>query len=414
MFNYMKMYAGCIFISCAAAHCMELKSTNPIAVPDTVLQKFVEHANKTSVCIITALKKHAEQNGVDTTSATLRSLLHLNQSEVDQLFIKTVDDDQMRPFLWEMKPDINTKTEDERNCLFYTKRPAVLKELLGWGADVHCVDKHKNTPLYYHCYYNFTENGQRNKTAQALLEGGAHVTKPKGCRDSLSQQAIKQRDGNFLTLLCDYGADVNEKNCIDSPILMDAIESDLVDLVTPLLKGGARTDVANNQGRYPLHIAMPDKGSLSHSHGTVITEIVLLLLQQGENLNRPYPYTNNRKRPIHRAVELGILPIIKALLDHKAFTNCCDEKGRTPLALAQDLRRSPEIIYLLSTAAPVLGPQDETLLPDAHKNPPLQHIFTKDCGSDEEASDKEDLVEEYLSINNYSKKNNWFCHCCLQ
>ncbi len=407
MFDHIKMYVSCMLIACATASCMELELKKDPAPSDIVLQKLIQQSNSCSLCMVKIFKEHVEQHGKTITSANMGSLLDLDKSAINQLFLENIDDEEMRRFLWSMGPDI-----EKENYLFYTKNPAALKDLIEWRGYANGVNEKDETPLYFHCAERH-KDVSRNEIAHVLLEAGAYLHTPIDKktgkkRDSLLRLAIFHKDEEFTNLLCEHKADVNEVDYLGTSLLEHAIYSDLVGLVAPLLTHGASADSPNHCHEYPIHKAIRNDTYLG-SYGQPkqpVLEIVLLLLESGANPNRPYPETDGKKMPLHRAVALGAVSVVKALLDYKASPDCYDKNGCTPLALAKKLALGcpfdcfRQIIALLIPVTSLeFQEQEKVVVQKSTKNQTAQQ------SSDDEGSESQS--DQYKWIDNMSSKDKY-------
>jgi ankyrin repeat protein len=94
-----------------------------------------------------------------------------------------------------------------------------------------------------------------------------------------------------------------------------------------LVKAGATLDLANFDGRTPLHLAV----ALYESVPEHSSHILNFLLHHGAN---PNVADLSGSTPLHLASELGIVPIIELLLEEGANVNTVDEEGESALFYA--------------------------------------------------------------------------------
>ena len=98
---------------------------------------------------------------------------------------------------------------------------------------------------------------------------------------------------------------------------------------------GAQVDVADSQGRTPLHIACRTEN----------TSVVRTLLRKGADVS--VVTLGELQSPLHYAARHDAAEVIDVLVEHGAQVNPTDFKGRTPLLLAAELDRSVAALKLL-------------------------------------------------------------------
>jgi uncharacterized protein len=123
------------------------------------------------------------------------------------------------------------------------------------------------------------------------------------------------------------GADVVGAH--DGQVLHRAVYGENPDVVSLLLRRGAKVSIADRTGDTPLVNAISGFG-LSDPHRVAIAEI---LIANGASVRRP---NKDGWTPIHWAASYGQPDIIKLLLAKGADINALDAEGKTPLDVVAD------------------------------------------------------------------------------
>ncbi len=252
-------------------HCMEIEDVQKTqnTVDDASLQQLIKVVNNSSLSMVNFIKKVAEHNNIPLTPEKIKPLLRLDQEQVDYMFLAHVDNDALRPMLLSMGANIRARDARGKNCLFFTERPIVLKELIDSGAETNVIDTEKRSPLLnVLCFAQ-----KKYQAAQVLLEGGADPDIGDPCFGSLLYRLVNCGDVEGVKLLCAYGADTNVPIISNRTALMRAIELRAIEMVTVLLQHKANPNSRNDYGRYPLHMAMPED-----SIASIIPRIAISLL----------------------------------------------------------------------------------------------------------------------------------------
>ena len=156
--------------------------------------------------------------------------------------------------------------------------------------------------------------------------------------------------------------------------LMLAINEANYERVKSLLDQGASTKIENHCGDYPIHLAMEwDTEHRLYPQRKILPDIIKLLLQYKANPNTRYRFKN--ATPLHAAVFHNSFDIVSELLKCGADKNVRDDRGYTPLTLAQ-LYQFKDIIFLLSS--------DMHIIPTQQNAPPTEHILTSSQSTFEE------------------------------
>jgi len=246
----------------------------------------------------------------------------------------------------------------------------LFESLINNGIDVNQADNEGITPLWDAMLYNneplidlLKKNGatidksNKNKTRSlidAVKDGNEYYAKellkenPVAVNQSNDQgntpliEALRSLDTNkkskaFVKLFLNYGADVNQANNRDTTPLMIAAWQGDHEIVELLLTRGARVTQVNTYGETAL-INATIKGN---------KKIVDLLISKGANVNH---YATNmfaeESTPLLSAVYHRNKEIVELLLNHGADINQANNRGKTPLQLAQE-KGLAEIVELL-------------------------------------------------------------------
>ena len=191
----------------------------------------------------------------------------------------------------------------------------VVELLLGAGAEVDKADGNGESPLLAASVRG------RKDLVKLLLEAGAEVDKMRD-RDGSTPLVAASSDGDkdVVQLLLDGGAEVDKADNAGRTPLFYAGSWDHTEVVELLLDAGAEVDKADNAGQTPLfHAGL-------HDH----QEVVQLLLDSGADLDRAVSLHPGATR-LHWASRVGLLGMVRSLLEAGADVNIQDDKGETPL-----------------------------------------------------------------------------------
>ncbi|KAK4878428.1 hypothetical protein RN001_010934 [Aquatica leii] len=176
--------------------------------------------------------------------------------------------------------DVNAKTVTGDTALHLAlsnNKISNALELLHKGADVNIVNSVGNSPLHIAAFLGDTQ------IVALILEKCVNCDKPNFNGDTPLHIALKKRHidcGNLLVSNCD----INMLND-EGTALHYAVKKSNVAIVSFLLDNGAQTNVRNNAGKTPLHVAVTD---LLHDSNPDIeggVTIIQLLLNAGTEVN---------------------------------------------------------------------------------------------------------------------------------
>ena len=190
----------------------------------------------------------------------------------------------------------------------------VVELLLGAGAAVDKTDYRGHTPLFA------ASNEGRWEVVELLLGAGAEVDKTEEDGRTPLMSASMEGRRKVVKVLLDRGAEVDKADNAGQTPLFYAGSGDHKEVVQLLLDSGAEVDKADSVGQTPLFYAG------LHDH----TEVVQLLLDSGADLDRAVNLYPGATR-LHWASKVGLLGMVRSLLDAGADVNSQDDKGETPL-----------------------------------------------------------------------------------
>ena len=196
-------------------------------------------------------------------------------------------------------------------------RKDVEEYLLTSGADVDKAAKSmQKTPLFLASW-----RGKR-EMVELLLGAGAEVDKTEEDGRTPLMAASVEGHREVVKLLPGAGAEVDKAEVQDgcTSLMVASIEGHREQVVKLLLGGGAEVDKADNAGATPLFCA----GLNEHP------EVVQLLLDSGANMDRAVNRYPGATRLLW-ASRVGLLDMVRSLLEAGAAVNSQDGTGETPL-----------------------------------------------------------------------------------
>ena len=289
----------------------------------------------------------------------------------------------------------NTIGQDGLSAVHYAamvNRLDIFQELVNHGANVHAVDYHNNTTLYFAARHmgsaefvqyvidagvSIDSQNKLGQTAaiiatrlgntdglQTLLQNGADVSLPNIQGKTALHEAVNTDHPDEAFLLIQYGADVSTEDNFDNtpnelaqnssndamqlifnlPILseisligphhsiLDAVIKGDLTQVSAALDNGQNANAMNHNGYTALHYAV------LNGH----TDVAELLLDHGASLIRTN--FNDGQQAIHMAAMTHNADMIDVLIEHGAMINAVDELGHSPLDYASLNGGSSELI----------------------------------------------------------------------
>ncbi len=171
--------------------------------------------------------------------------------------------------------------------------------------------------------------------------------------------AIKEQAG-FVRFLVDSGAPVNAQNASNSTALHEAVRRGNVDIISTLLRAGAKPTITDAQGNSSLHIVVPKEKRLE-----VFQQLLDFVVSA--NIKDSFGET-----PLHIAIRLKYeLPVIKLLISKGASLEEKNKRGETALFIAVQSSQVELIKYFASIGSNI---HSQTL----EGSTPLTLSFTKD------------------------------------
>ena len=174
---------------------------------------------------------------------------------------------------------------------------ARVKTFIQEGIDINSMDLWGSTALH------FAARGGQRDVAELLIAEGANVNAGQGQWTPLQEAAYYSRE--VVELLLAKKANINTGKWT---ALHSAFDAERFDIVELLLAKDADTNIRDDQGRTPLHIAAWYAAGKN-------TKIVELLLAKGPDINAK---DNNRKTALSYAIENGHTKIVELLRKHGA------------------------------------------------------------------------------------------------
>ena len=171
------------------------------------------------------------------------------------------------------------------------------------------------------------------EVAKVLLTHGADIH--SNVNSTPLHVAIKYRSLDIAELLIAHGADVNALDWAQYTPLHQAAGSGKAHLARLMVEKGANIHArCGGYGRTPLHDAA-DEGCL---------EIVELLLVRGADVNARDKW--RKDTPLHLAIYEGHAKVAKVLLMHGADVHSKNERGWTPMSMAEEPRHKGAFSFI--------------------------------------------------------------------
>ncbi len=213
---------------------------------------------------------------------------------------------------------------------------------IGWTPLYYavCQHSHKTVELLLNHGANAKNNGERKRTLlhvfaispkpcsgpeiiDLLLAKGLDINARDEAQKTPLQYAWEYNNYDVVLMLLKRGANfANMKNSEGETLLHFACASGRIDLLNFLLKQKKTGyQPRKQQGTNPLHLA-------AQKNNTFMVKI--LLEEAGANPNMP----PNHVTPLHTAIHLGNIDVVRLLIKHNANTEAEDHDGQPPLLYA--------------------------------------------------------------------------------
>jgi ankyrin repeat protein len=202
---------------------------------------------------------------------------------------------QLVEFLLSKGFDINQTTDNGENFLHAavsTDSIALVKFGIDHGIDPNQQSRSGETPLHSAVWSTFQQGmtPAKGEVIKLLLASGADINRKDMSGETPLSRAASTRNSEIVNLLIDAGADINNLNNDNVTPLVIAIHQGYLDNVRSLLQKGALSDTKDN------HYGMT---------------------------------------PLHQAVIVGNVELVKTLLDYVRDINAADNDGKSPLDYAR-------------------------------------------------------------------------------
>lgn len=176
----------------------------------------------------------------------------------------------------------------------------------------------------------------RNGDAPALqrtLTEGAAINSRNRLGETALLSALKKADLTMARILIAAGADVNQAAINGLTPLMAAAYAGQAEVVQELIDRGAKPDATDRIG----------KNAMIYAAGEGHTPVVRILLKCGVDPNAVYV---NELTALMWAAGYGRTEAVKALLEAGARADFKDNRGKTALQIAQEMRHDATISAL--------------------------------------------------------------------
>uniref|UniRef100_A0A8C6X6D1 Ankyrin repeat and FYVE domain containing 1 n=1 Tax=Naja naja TaxID=35670 RepID=A0A8C6X6D1_NAJNA len=289
-------------------------------------------------------------------------------------------------------PDFSLKDSRDQTVLglaLWTGMHKIAAQLLGSGASINDTMSDGQTLLH------MAIQRQDSKSALFLLEHQAISVTQDG--ETALQLAIKNQLPLVVDAICTRGADMSVPDEKGNPPLWLALENNLEDIASTLVRHGCD---ATFWGPGPsgclqtlLHRAIDENSE----------QIACFLIRSGCDVNSPrQPGANgegdeeahDRQTPLHLAACWGLEETVQCLLEFGANVNAQDAEGKTPIHVAIINQHNTIIQMMISHSAIQLNLRDrQGLTPFAcamtyKNNKAAEAILKREPGAAEQVDNK--------------------------
>ncbi|KAF8489917.1 hypothetical protein F5888DRAFT_1147957 [Russula emetica] len=200
-------------------------------------------------------------------------------------------------------------------------------------------------PLYYAALCGFQDLVQN-----LIVKYPQHVNASGGFYVRPLVAALAGKHFQTAELLRHSGADPNVQCFAENTPLHSAAYYGDVEMVRELLDLEADVNVRNERGETSLvYISLTPPADRNVPTSPILLGIIAqLFLDRGADIDAQ---TNNGQTPLHFAVNLGCIEVVRVLLEHGANVGAEDEQGRTPFTLAKEYEYDKIMKLLLEHGA---------------------------------------------------------------
>lgn len=189
-----------------------------------------------------------------------------------------------------------------------------------------------------------TERAQRHRQIPeyfSAIQADGNTTPPRymGRDEAALFEAVKTRDVDTVRRLLKAGVNPNGRDPLSDSALLQAVDTDSMELVAVLLEHGAQIDVTG-RGFTPLGLAVKNNN----------LPMVRLLLRASPDVNRKNADGNT---PLHSAVVMDYIDIARVLLTAEPDLGIYNREGMTALAVAAIEGREEMSRLLLDAGADI-------------------------------------------------------------
>jgi len=233
--------------------------------------------------------------------------------------------------------NVSSRIKDGMECLFDAENPHFATWLWIYDEDqkggsmlTMRPEKPKAVPLYYAAMFGF-----RDLAEHLIAADPEHVTVWGGSEETPLHVAASAGHSDILSLLIEYGADVNGRNGNGEIPLHRASENGRLEAGKFLLNRAADIDVPSNFNHTALMLAT------LRGHA----EFAQMLLERGASIDARG--SDLDWTPLHWAAAGGRIDVVRLLLDRGADARVRENRGFTASELGSHLGYR-EIVELLS------------------------------------------------------------------
>lgn len=191
----------------------------------------------------------------------------------------------------------------------------IIYQLLDLNADPYCLSRDKSMPVILACRHRL-----KSAIRRMIFRKGESKRMQEPDPLVIFKMAQVASVSDF-SVVKECGVNVNTQNYFKQTALHHAARNGDIGAMMTLLSATASTDIWDNNGNFPLHLA------LLHRH----TEVAKQLILHGTPLNRQNRW---HQSCLYLAIQNGNYDLIELLLRNSADPNSVDPQGGSLIALA--------------------------------------------------------------------------------